>query len=174
MASSLSLYGHRRGKCGNSDRFGGFPGGAAVKNPPANRGDARDVGLNTGSGRSPGECNDKPLQYSYQENSMDRGTWGATFHGVTKSWTRLSNWTTTTTVTTDLCLIPKENGHQIHLCLCIMVYFLFCSHSGHCSFRSPVLHTLQRFLSAGGENSFHKLIHKWYKSMLLLLVPSEA
>ena len=42
----------------------------------------------------------------------------------------------------------------------VTVSFLFCSHSGHCSFRSPVLHTLQRFLSDSGENSFHKLIHK--------------
>ena len=54
--------------------LGGFPGGAAVKNPPANTGAVRDVGLIPGSGRSPGECNDNPLQYFYQENSMDRGT----------------------------------------------------------------------------------------------------
>ena len=117
------------------------------------------MGLNPGSGRSPGECNDNPLQYSHQENSMDRGTCGATFHGVTKSWTRLSNWTTTT-VTTDLCLIPKENGLRSTSVSAVMVSFLFCSHSGHCFFRSPVLHTLQRFLSASGANSFHKLIHK--------------
>ena len=44
-----------------------------VKNPPANVGDARDVGSVPGSGRSPGEGNGNPLQYSYQENSMDRG-----------------------------------------------------------------------------------------------------
>ena len=71
---SYHFMANRRGKRGNSDRFGGFPGGAAVKNPPANTGDARNVGLIPGSGRSPGECNDNPLQYSYQENSMDRGT----------------------------------------------------------------------------------------------------
>ena len=43
-----------------------------------------------GSGRSPGEGNGNPLQYSCLENPMDRGAWGATVHGVTKSQTRLS------------------------------------------------------------------------------------
>ena len=43
-----------------------------VKNPPANAGDVRDIGLIPGSGRSPEEGND-PLQYSCLENSMDRG-----------------------------------------------------------------------------------------------------
>ena len=42
----------------------GFPGGSVVKNPPANAGDVRDVGLIPGSERSPGEGNDNPLQYS--------------------------------------------------------------------------------------------------------------
>ena len=46
-----------------------------------------------GSGRSPGEGNGNPLQYSCLENSMDRGAWWATVHGVAKSWTRLSNFT---------------------------------------------------------------------------------
>ena len=43
-----------------------------VKNQPANVGDARDAGLIPGLGRSPGEGNDNPLQYSFLENSMDR------------------------------------------------------------------------------------------------------
>ena len=47
-----------------------------VKNPPARAGDAADVGLNTGSGRSPGVGNGNPLQYSYLENPMDGGAWG--------------------------------------------------------------------------------------------------
>ena len=51
----------------------GFPGGAVVKNLPTNVGDARDVGLIPGSERSPGEGNGSPRQYSYLENSMDRG-----------------------------------------------------------------------------------------------------
>ena len=53
----------------------GFPGGTMVKNPPAIAGDARDVGSIPGSGRSPGEGNGSPLQYSCLENSMDR-PWG--------------------------------------------------------------------------------------------------
>ena len=54
-----------------------------VKNP----GNAGDLGLIPGSGRSPGEGNGILLQCSSLENSMDRGTWGAAVHGVTKSWT---------------------------------------------------------------------------------------
>ena len=57
-----------------------------VKNLPANAGDARDVGLISGLGRSPGGRNGNTLQYSCLENSMDRGAWWATVHGVTKSW----------------------------------------------------------------------------------------
>ena len=56
-----------------------------VKNLPANEGDVRDVGLIPGSGRSPGGGNGNPLQYSCLENSMDRGAWRATVHGVRKS-----------------------------------------------------------------------------------------
>ena len=58
-----------------------------VKNPPANAGDRRDMGLIPGSGRLPGGGNGRPLQYSYLENPMDRGAWRATAHGVAKSWT---------------------------------------------------------------------------------------
>ena len=50
----------------------GFSGGSVVKNPPAN---ARDTGSIPGSGRSPGEGNGDPLQYSCLGNPMDRGTW---------------------------------------------------------------------------------------------------
>jgi len=55
-----------------------------VKNLPASAGDARDVGSIPGSGRSPGEGNGTPLQYSCLENSMDRGAWWATVQGVAK------------------------------------------------------------------------------------------
>ena len=58
-----------------------------VKNPPANAGDAGDMGLIPGSGRSPGEGNGNLAQYSCLENTMDRRAWWATVHGVTKSWT---------------------------------------------------------------------------------------
>ena len=55
-----------------------------VKNPPASAGDKRDMGSIPRSGRLPGEGNDYPLQYSSLENSMDRGAWWATVHGVVK------------------------------------------------------------------------------------------
>ena len=57
----------------------GFPGGSVAKNLPANAGDAS---LIPGWGRSPGGGNGNPLQYSYLENSMDRGAWQTTVHGV--------------------------------------------------------------------------------------------
>ena len=69
----------------------GFPGGAVVKNPPANEGDVRDVGLISGLGRSPGEGNSNPLQYFCLENAIDREAWRATVQGVPKCRTRLSN-----------------------------------------------------------------------------------
>ena len=51
----------------------GFPGGAVVKNPPANAGNARESSSIPGSGRSPGVGNANPIQYYCLENSMDRG-----------------------------------------------------------------------------------------------------
>ena len=68
----------------------GFPGSSVVKNLLANAGDAKDLGLIPGLGRSPGGGNGNPLQYSCLENSTDRGAWRAIVHGVTKSQTRLS------------------------------------------------------------------------------------
>ena len=68
----------------------GFPGVAVVKNLAISAGDARDVGLIPGLGRSPGEGNGYPLQCSCLENPMGRGAWRATVCVVTKSQTRLS------------------------------------------------------------------------------------
>ena len=61
-----------------------------VKNCPANVGDARNMSSIPGWGRSPGEGNGKPLQYSCLENPKDRGAWRVTLQGVTKSQTQLS------------------------------------------------------------------------------------
>ena len=60
-----------------------------VKNPPAGAGDIRDEGSISGSGRSPGGGHGRLLQYSYLENTMDRGAWRAAVHRVTESRTRL-------------------------------------------------------------------------------------
>ena len=65
----------------------GFPDGSEVKASACNAG---DLGLIPGSGRSPGEGNGNPLQYSCLENPMDGGAWWATAHWVAKSWTRLT------------------------------------------------------------------------------------
>ena len=60
-----------------------------VKNPPANARDVREVGLISGSGRSPGGEHGNPLQYSCLENPVDKGIWWATVHRVAKSRTCL-------------------------------------------------------------------------------------
>ena len=67
--------------------IGDFPGGAVVKNLPANAGDITAMSSIPGSGRSPGKGHGNPLQYSHLENPMDRGAWLATVRRVAKSWT---------------------------------------------------------------------------------------
>ena len=66
--------------------------GAVGKSLPASAGDPGAVGSLLGWGRSPGEGNSNPLQYSCLENSMDRGAWWATARGISGSRTWLSNW----------------------------------------------------------------------------------
>ena len=83
----------------------GFLGGAVVKNPPANAGDARDVGLIPGSGKSSGVGNGNPLQYCCLKNSMDRGAWKITVHGVAESHT------------TEHALMPRIQTHTQHYTL---------------------------------------------------------
>ena len=61
------------------NKYKSSPGGSVVKNLPANAG---DVGLISRSGKSPGEGNGNPRQYSFLGNPMDRGAWRATVHGV--------------------------------------------------------------------------------------------
>ena len=66
----------------------GFPDGSDSKESACNAG---DLGSIPGLGRSPGEGNGYPLQYSCPENSMNRGAWQAIVHGVAKSQIQLSN-----------------------------------------------------------------------------------
>ena len=68
--------------------YKGFPGGLGVRNLPAKAG---DTCLTSGSGRSPGEGNGNPLQYSCLGNPMDRGDWKATVHKVVRVGQRLSD-----------------------------------------------------------------------------------
>ena len=67
-----------------------FPGGSDSRASARNVG---DLGLIPGSGRSPGEGNGNPLHYSCLKNSMDKGAWQATVHGIGKSQTQLSSFT---------------------------------------------------------------------------------
>ena len=69
----------------NITNYWAFLGGSASKESAFSAG---DVGLIPGSGRSPGEGNSYPFQYSYLKNSMDKGDWRTTVHGVAKSQTR--------------------------------------------------------------------------------------
>ena len=69
-----------------------FPSGSDGKASAYNAGDPGSI---PGSGKSSGEGNDNPLQSSCLENPLDRGAWGATVHGVPKSWTRLRDFTFT-------------------------------------------------------------------------------
>ena len=57
-----------------------------VKNPSANAGDIRDLGLISGLGRSPGGRHGNPHHYSCLENPMDRGIWWAIVNRIAKSW----------------------------------------------------------------------------------------
>ena len=78
-------------------KFCGRPMGNKVEKKARSTGgkeyacNAGNLGLIPGLGRSPGEGNGNPLQYSCLEKPMDRGTWQAAVHGVTKSWTRLND-----------------------------------------------------------------------------------
>ena len=65
-----------------------FQNVSVVKNLPANAGDQGSI---PGLGRLPGEGDGNPLQYSYLGNPMDRGSWWATVHGITKSRKQLSD-----------------------------------------------------------------------------------
>ena len=69
--------------------FLGFPGGSDGKEATCN---VEDLGSIPGLGTSSGEGNDYPLQYSCLENSMNRGAWRVTVHGVAKTWTHLSHF----------------------------------------------------------------------------------
>ena len=82
LVLSMLLLGENRGG-------EGFPGGSNGKESACNVG---DLTLIPGLVRFPGEGNGNPPQYSGLENSIDRGAWQATFHGVTKSWILLSNF----------------------------------------------------------------------------------
>ena len=83
-----------------------------VKNPPAKAGDVKGMGLISGLGRSPGEGNGNPLQYSCLENPRDRGAWRATVHRVAKSRTRLKQLSMHTHSMWDLVYPTGNRTHS--------------------------------------------------------------
>ena len=99
----------------------GFPCGSDSKVSACNEG---DLGSIPGSGRSPGEGNGNPLQHSCLENPMDRGAWWATVHGVAKSRTRLSDFTS---------LFSFIGYYKMSIPSCatfrplLVIYFIYCS-----------------------------------------------
>ena len=106
----------------NVNKHSGLPWWLSGKESICNAGDARDVGTIPGLGRSPGEGNDNPLQYSSQENPMDRGAWQAMVHGVVKSRTQLSTAITLLFLFGDLWL---EIGPAL-LNVFLHTWFLSC------------------------------------------------
>ena len=92
----------------------GFPGGSVVKNLPANEEDLSSI---PGSGRSPGEENGNPLQYSCLGNPVDREAWGSTVFRVTKSQIQLKlkhthTHTHTPNPTNDVAILSSPNSSE--------------------------------------------------------------
>ena len=83
---------------------------SVVKNPPASAG---DLGSIPGSGRSPGEGNGNPLQYSCLENPMDRGAWWATVYGVTEEPDMTEHTCTQRYVDRQVLLEKSVYGHHL-------------------------------------------------------------
>ena len=123
-----------------------LPGGAVVKNQLASAADAGDAYLIRGSGRSPGVGNGNPLR-SCLENSMDRGAWQATIHGVKKSQTWLG-----TPIWYWLVMWPWTNYNFPRLTILThkteMIFFTYCRWIMKFKLLKPVKHLIHnKFLS---------------------------
>ena len=89
----------------------GFPNGEVIKNPSADAGDIRDVGLIPEWGRFPGGGHGNPLQYSCLENPMDRGVWQATAYEVaqSKAWLKWLSKHSTTWISLQVGSSPEHS-----------------------------------------------------------------
>ena len=95
--------------------FRGFPDGSVVKNlPEMQEMCAEDANLIPVSGRSPGEGNGNPGQYSCLENPMDRGAWQATVQWVEKSWTWLKHLSAHARVCLYACVLTHVEETLMH------------------------------------------------------------
>ena len=122
-----------------------------VKNLPTNSGDIRDEGSIPGLGRSPGEGNGNPLQYSCLENPMDRGTWRATVHRVSQSQTRLKQLGMHTHTLIIIAPDKKSVAFQARM------RSLNCFKSQFCSKSSPKMSKVK-----------WQLVEKYFPSFLLV------
>ena len=125
--------------------FGGFPVGSDGKKESACN--ARDLGSIPGPERLSGKGNGNPFQYSCLENSMDRGAWQATVHGVAKSWTQLSNTHTHTLLLCSFCIYFIKELIWLHHPHCTVVSIPAC-HAGYQGSPSRRQHALWASLVA--------------------------
>ena len=128
----------------------GFPGGSAVKNPPANKG---DLGSILGSGRVPGEGNGNSLQYSCLGNPMDRGAWWATVHGITKE--------------SDTTGQLKNKTMQEYICT-------FCKYCKSDRVKYPQVNTQVSIFINTSVISWPNLNHYYHHSFFVLVVELEG
>ena len=105
----------------------GFPGSSDGKEAACKEG---DQGLVPGSGRSPGEGNGNPFQYSCLENSKERGAWCAIVDRVTKKWTQLSNYSAQSYVAAWMGEV--FGGESIHIFVCLSPFAIHLKISQHC------------------------------------------
>ena len=101
--------------CGSSYKIYDLkePGGAVVKESNCRVGGTGDMGSIPGLGRSPGERNGNPLQYSCLGSPMDRGAWWATVHGVAESRTQLSTEYMCIPQGSSLCGRAKQSAYSL-------------------------------------------------------------
>ena len=116
-------------------------GGSEVKASASNAGDPGSI---HGLGRSPGEGNGNPLQYSCLENPTDRGAWQATVHGVAKSWTELSHFT-------SIQRRPYPNHQNLWTC-----YFLWQEFTGMIMVRIMKWGVLSLWAQCNHKGSYEK------------------
>ena len=103
----------------------GFPGGSDGEVSVCNAGDPGSI---PGLGRSPGEGNGSPLQYSCLDEPMDGGVWWATVHGVAKGWTRLGDFTSLQSSLELMSIVlMMPCNHLILCCLLLLLPSFFPS-----------------------------------------------
>ena len=151
---------------------------------------AGDPGLIPGSGRSPGEGNGNPLQYSCLENPNDRGAWQAIVHGVANSWTRLNDFTfffrvwklTTLDIIKDFCIVSSQIfSGWIFKCLRVSYPWMlsFQGRKGKINFVIYFYHSnffLKKVGGKGNENNWLKLgfgDSLWFHFLTIFLYPTS-